>query len=114
MGSCLGHPNDPQSTVKVNFHNLRGATTDNLNKHHHIIDESLHSTTLSDHPLNHQSFHINSSNLNNNNQTNSIKSNTYLLQSRKDLYVALYDYDARGHDDLSFKTGDHLIIENPE
>jgi hypothetical protein len=124
MGSCFDKPQNPKK-----FTDLRNQCDNHRN---HINDESL-TTNLSDvnssnlmHLPHHQNFHsshhqqqqhhsniatnINNTNNNNNNNNNSNQNTS----NRKDLYAALYDYDARGHQDLSFKTGDHLIIKSPE
>lgn len=127
MGSCFEKPKDQKGFTNITSH------------HRANNDESL-TTTISDlNPLNmpmhqnisqHPNFHSNHhshqhhsnlANLNNNNSTttsnpsnNNNNNNNQNSSNRKDLYAALYDYDARGHQDLSFKTGDNLIIKKPE
>ena len=141
MGSCLGHQHDQSNTIKINFDELKSPPTQHLVNGGLGIgvkqrlgalaaanDESMSSTMTSEHLANMQShLHHKHSSLNSNplapNLVSSESQHSFFVglilsffgvEDRKDLYVALYDYDARGHDDLSFKTGDHLIIDNPE
>ena len=131
MGSCFDKP--PQSHKL--FTDLRNQSDNQRNT---LNDESL-GPTLSDvnssnqmHLSQHNNFRSNNNHhhphhnphshqhtnivasLNINNTNNSNNNSNQNTSNRKDLYAALYDYDARGHQDLSFKTGDHLIIKSPE
>ena len=121
MGSCFSQP---PSKINVNLNNNSNFTDlRNQSDIRNAVDESL-TTTISDintsnltHLSQNQHFHSHHHN-NHSHHTNAIAlnnlTNNTTNNNRKDLYSALYDYDARGHQDLSFKTGDQLIIKNPE
>lgn len=120
MGSCFSQP-------------LNGQSNSNNNNQHNFSD--LRESDFRNESITTTVSAINQSNLihSNYNPHNNIHTTSNILTSpqnvasssqlsqttnnsvnRKDLYVAVYDYDARGHQDLSFKTGDSLIIKNPE
>lgn len=88
------------------INNLQGVNGDNPMNHHLIANVNnlgqgnvLQPITRNDHQLN-------------NNQNESLIPSQLTSGGNNRVFVALYDYDARTEEDLSFKKGENLIILN--
>lgn len=93
----LNQINNLQNVNGDNQMNLLGNVT-NLGQPNSLMSSALQPINRNDHPLN--------------NQNDNLISNQLIIGGSNRVYVALYDYDARTEEDLSFKKGEHLIIIN--
>lgn len=97
---AIGNLNQMSSLQGVNGDNSMNlmGNVNNLGQPNSLMGNALQPVTRNDHHLN--------------NQNEGLISSQLTSAGNNRVFVALYDYDARTEEDLSFKKGENLIILN--